>query len=74
MKKREEMTPIELKALINKNVENHEQVKSEVIKLTHDVDKIEKTINNRLDAMKKYEDEYVELMAVLMSKQGEVPK
>ena len=70
MKKFEEMTPIELKVLINKTEENHTLVKEKIVELTYEVDSLEVQINDYLDKMHFIEGRYVEMMGVLMSKQG----
>lgn len=70
MKKLEDMTPIELKHLIDKNVEKHNLIKKEIIDYTFEVDKIKNKIDEGFDKLKGLENEYVELMGVLMSKQG----
>ena len=64
------MTPIELNVLLNKVNENHLMLKANIKKLTHEVDEKEIEINSNLEKLKTIEDKYVEIMAVLMEKQG----
>jgi hypothetical protein len=70
MKDFKEMTPIELNVLLNKVNENHLMIKANIKKLTHEVDEKEIEINQNLEKLKTIEDKYVEIMAVLMEKQG----
>ena len=70
MKDFKEMTPIELNVLLNKVNENHLMLKANIKKLTHEVDEKEIEINSNLEKLKTIEDKYVEIMAVLMEKQG----
>lgn len=70
MKELTEMTPIELNVLINKANENHSMIKSNITKLTHEIDEKEIEINKNLEILKTIEDKYVEIMAILMEKQN----
>ena len=70
MKDFKEMTPIELNVLLNKVNENHLMIKGIIKKLTHEVDEKEKEINQNLEKLKTIEHKYVEIMGVLMEKQG----
>lgn len=69
MKELNEMTPIELNLLIKKISENKELVKLNIYKSLDEVDNLKEKINEDLDKIKNLEDSYVEIMAVLMTKQ-----
>lgn len=69
MKDLAEMTPIELNVMLNKITETHLIIKSNIIKLTHEIDEKELEINENLKSLKLIEDEYVKIMSVLMEKQ-----
>lgn len=69
MKNLDDMTPIELNVLINKNKEKHDNLKNEIILLLGDINKIEEQINYKIDSLVESEDYYIKLMEALMKKQ-----
>ena len=69
MKELKDMTPIELNVLLNKAKENHEIIKGSIKKLTYEVDEKEIEINEYLEKLKNIENKYVDIFAVLATKQ-----
>lgn len=69
MKEYKDMTPIELNTLVNKVKENHDLVKFNIKDRLDQFEKLEVEINNEIKKLGKLEEQYVEIMAILMEKQ-----
>jgi len=55
-------TPTQLLKLSNDCKAVHEKLKKEIVDLTHQVDEIEKVINEKIEALNEIENEYVSIM------------
>jgi sensor domain CHASE-containing protein len=68
MKDLKDMTPIELNHLVNKVKENHDLIKSKIKNKLSQVEKLEGEINIEIEKLSKLEEQYVEMMALLIEK------
>ena len=68
MKELKDMTPIELNHLVNKVKENHDLIKSKIKDKLSQVEKLEGEINIEIEKLSKLEEQYVEMMALLIEK------
>lgn len=55
-------TPTELLKIINDTKVEHEKVKGEIVGETHEVDALEKSINNKIKILTELEAKYVLLL------------